>query len=172
VADLNVLTGNSPTADPSRDRRKPGLLFYIGAGGLLLATIVEAVAVAGRQLGVPLLGALEIIQAAILLTSSSAMLSATLSDNHAAVRLLVERLPARVQAWQRRLAMLVSAVFFAALAVAVCWLTIESWNDFEESELLHIPYRPLRVIASVMTIAIAVVFLAKCLRRVPREPRP
>jgi len=141
-----------------------GVLFYLGAGGLLVAMSIEAIAVAGRQIGIPLLGALEIIQTAILVTASAAMLSATLADAHASVRLLVERLNPKAQDWLHRIALLVSAAFFACLTVAAAWLTIDAWNDFEHSELLHIPYRPLRVIVVVMTSAIAVVMAYKALR--------
>ncbi len=62
--------------DSSGQTRGP--LFYIGAGGLVLAMAAEALAVLGRHAGIPLLGALEIIQACILLMASTAMLSATL----------------------------------------------------------------------------------------------
>ena len=38
------------------------LLFYVGAGALLLIMTVETLAVIGRHIGWPLLGAIEIIQ--------------------------------------------------------------------------------------------------------------
>lgn len=146
-----------------------GVLFYLGAGGLLTAMSIEAIAVAGRQLGIPLLGALEIIQTAILVTASAAMLTATLADAHASVRLLVERLSPTAQDWLHRLALLVSAAFFACLAVAAGWLTLDAWNEFEHSELLRIPYRPLRVIVVVMTSAVAAVMAYKALRPARRR---
>jgi len=166
MADLNV-----PANEPAPPRR-PGVLFYIGAAGLLIAMTVEAIAVAGRQLGIPLLGALELIQTAILLTASTAMLSATLSNSHATVHLVVDRLPPAARLWLHRFAMLLSAIFFAALAVAAVWLTVEFWNTHEESELLRIPYRPLRVIASVMVAAITVVFIERTLRGPSKESPP
>jgi TRAP-type transport system small permease protein len=141
-----------------------GILFYLGAGGLLIAMTIEAIAVAGRQLGVPLLGALEIIQTAILVTASSAMLSATLVDAHASVRLLVERLSPVAQDLLLRFALLVSAAFFACLTVSVGWLTADAWHEFEHSELLHIPYRPLRVLVVVMTAAVAITLAYKAFR--------
>jgi TRAP-type transport system small permease protein len=155
--------------DPAEKRpRRYGILFYLGAGGLLVAMTIEAIAVAGRQIGVPLLGALEIIQTAILVTASSAMLSATLVDAHASVRLLVERLSASVQDVLHRLAMLLSAAFFACLTAAVTWLTVDAWHEFEHSELLHIPYRPLRVLVVVMTAAVASALAYKALRKSTR----
>jgi TRAP-type transport system small permease protein len=156
----------TPIADKPPQRY--GILFYLGAGGLLVAMTIEAIAVAGRQLGVPLLGALEIIQTAILVTASSAMLSATLVDAHASVRLLVERLSPSTQDVLTRLAMLVSAAFFACLTVSVAWLTADAWHEFEHSELLHIPYRPLRVLVVVMTAAVAIALAYKAFRPMTR----
>ena len=164
MAELRSPIDGAPATHPKRY----GILFYLGASGLLLATLIEAIAVAGRQLGAPLLGALEIIQTSILVTASASMLSATLADSHASVRLLVERLSPSAQFWLQRLALLVCAAFFACLAVAVAWLTIDAWNEFEHSELLHIPYRPLRVTVVVMTTAVAMTFAYKAVRLVPR----
>ena len=153
---------------PARPQRY-GVLFYIGGAGLMIAMIIEGIAVLGRQIGLPLLGALEIIQAAILLTASASMLSATLTHSHATVHLLVERLSPNMQSLLQRFAMLISSAFFAALATAAGWLTLEVWNDFEHSELLHIPYRPLRVIVVVMTAAVAIVFAYKAFARTRKD---
>jgi TRAP-type C4-dicarboxylate transport system permease small subunit len=139
--------------------RKLGPLFYIGAGGLLLAMTIEAIAVAGRQLSSPLLGALEIIQTAILFAASASMLSATLGNSHATVHLLTDRLAPMPKQWLQRFAHLLSALFFVALAAGALWLTIEFWHSHEESELLRIPFRPLRIVVFLAVSTIAVVFL-------------
>src|SRR5271170_6230492 len=75
-----------------------GALFYIGAAGLLIAIAADALAVLGRHTGIPLLGSIEIMQAAILLASSAAIVLATAAKRHAVVHLLVDRLsaPARI----------------------------------------------------------------------------
>lgn len=143
--------------DSSGQTRGP--LFYIGAGGLVLAMAVEALAVLGRHAGIPLLGALEIIQACILLMASTAMLSATLNKGHATVTLLTSRVGQRARNYLHALANLLSALFFVGLACGVLWLAAESWNDYEQSELLHIPFRPLRIVSLVASVAIALVFL-------------
>ena len=61
----------------STERRKRGLLFYVGAAGLLAMMLVEGVAVIGRHIGVPVTGALEIVQAAIVPAACAAMLICT-----------------------------------------------------------------------------------------------
>jgi TRAP-type transport system small permease protein len=141
-----------------------GPLFYVGAAGLLLAMGVEALAVLGRHVGVPFLGALEIIQTALLLAATSAMVSTTLSGAHASVTLLTDRVGPTARSILRRLSALLSTVFFAALAAGSLWLTVDSWNEFEQSELLHIPFRPLRVISLAAVTAIAVLFVRELLQ--------
>jgi TRAP-type transport system small permease protein len=140
-------------------RQERGPLFYIGAASLLLATGVETLAVIGRHIGVPLLGTLEIIQACILVLASAAMLATTLNDSHASVTLLTARVNER---WRRRLRVFssaLSAAFFICMAAGALWLTIELWNDHESSELLRIPYKPLRILSFVAAAAIAIVFV-------------
>lgn len=136
-----------------------GPLFYIGAAGLMLAMLVETFAVIGRHAGIPLLGALEIIQACILLMASAAMLSATMSKGHATVTLLTHRVGERARQCLHAFAHLLSALFFVGLSAGALWLAVDSWNDYEQSELLHIPFRPLRIVSLAAAGAIALVFL-------------
>ena len=145
------------TENGASDERGP--LFYIGAGSLLLATGVETLAVIGRHVGVPLLGTLEIIQACILVLASAAMLATTLNDSHASVTLLTARVNERWRRWLRVFSGALSAAFFICMAAGALWLTIELWNDHESSELLRIPYKPLRILSFVAAAAIAFVFL-------------
>ena len=155
---MDVLT---PDKAPPRPR---GPLFYAGAAGLATATVVETIAVSGRWLSLPLHGALEIIQAAILVTACVSMLSATLAGTHASVQLLLNRLTPRRKRLLTRSGSLISAVFFAALAVASIWLTIEHWDGYEETELLHISLRPLRILCSISMLAIVVVFAYRTIK--------
>jgi TRAP-type transport system small permease protein len=143
-------------------------LFYIGSVGLLLAMAVEVIAVLGRHTGVPLLGALEIIQMCILLMATAAMLSATLHDAHATVHLVTDRLSPRARRWLLRFSALLSASFFVGLTAGAMILTLDYWNTHEESELLRIPLRPLRVVSLLAVASIAVVFLWRAVR--PRSP--
>ena len=136
-----------------------GPLFYVGAIGLLLAMGVEALAVFGRHAGSPFFGAIEIIQTAILLTASSAMVSTTMTRTHAGVTLLTDRIGTRARGVLRRISALLSVLFFAGLAAGSLWLTLDAWNEYEQSELLHIPFRPLRVISFAAVAAIAVLFV-------------
>lgn len=149
------------------ERRGP--LFYIGAAGLLLAMAVEALAVLGRHAGVPFLGALEIIQSAILLTATSAMVSTTIGGAHARVTLLVDRVNPPVRSVLRKISAILSMLFFIGLAVGSLWIASDTWNEFEQSELLHVPFRPLRLITFAAAAAIAVLFVRELLRKEDRQ---
>jgi len=141
-----------------------GLLFYMGAIGLVTATLIDTIAVSGRWLSLPLHGALEIIQAAVLITACSAMLTATLEESHATVHLLLNRVGPRVKAVLTRAASLVAAALFVGLTIASIWLVIEHWDGHEESELLHIPLRPLRLLCCASMLLILIVFAWRAIK--------
>jgi TRAP-type transport system small permease protein len=140
-------------------------LFYIGAAGLLIAIAADALAVLGRHIGIPLLGSIEIMQAAILLASSAAIVLATAAKRHAVVHLLIDRLspPARIA--MERLHALLSAAFFIALAVGSIWIAFDLRDGHEQSELLHIPYAPLRVVSIAAVLAVAAIYLFRVFER-------
>ena len=48
----------------TQDGTRRGPLFYVGSAGLLGMMVVEATAVIGRHIGVPVMGAIELVQAA------------------------------------------------------------------------------------------------------------
>lgn len=149
------------------EKRPRGLLFYAGSAGLLCMMLVEAAAVIGRHIGTPVMGALELVQAAIVPAACAGMLIATLRGAHAAVHMLTERLPPAVRRATEVAGALLAAVFFAALSVGAAWLAIEYWNSYEQSEVLHISFRPLRLLVTVTSAALAVVFVYVGLR--PRK---
>jgi TRAP-type C4-dicarboxylate transport system permease small subunit len=143
-----------------------GPLFYIGAFGLIAVMTVETLAVIGRHLGWPLLGAIEMIQAAILLSACAATVIATLNRAHATVHLLTDRLAPAWQVLLVRLASLLAALFFIGLAVGAIWLTSDFWLAHEESEVLHISFRPLRVISALAALSVAGIFAYRAFHRI------
>jgi TRAP-type transport system small permease protein len=151
--------------DPVKPEARGGVLFYIGAAGLLLVMAIEAVAVVGRHIRIPLLGALEMVQSAILPAACASMVIASLAGTHAVVHLLTERLPSRPRDWLARLSSLIAALYFAGLFAGAVWLTLDYWNSFEETDVLHIPFRPLRVLVAVSAGALSLIFLHRCVRR-------
>lgn len=140
-------------------------LFYVGAAGLLFAIGADALAVLGRHLGIPLLGSIELMQAAILLASSAAIVMATLANKHAVVHLLVDRLRPRRRKAMERVHALLGAAFFAALAVGSIWIAFDLRNGHEQSELLRIPYAPLRIVSIVAVLSVAAIYLARAFEK-------
>ena len=131
----------------------------------------DALAVAGRHVGRPFLGSIELVQAAIVVAASAAMVGATLNDGHAKVHILMERLSPPVRRRFQAVADLVSGVFFAALAVGSIWLVVDLWRGGEETELLGIPLKPLRLAWCASAILAAALFAARAVRPGDRERR-
>jgi TRAP-type C4-dicarboxylate transport system permease small subunit len=148
---------------PAQQRRR-GPLFYVGAAGLLSMMIVEAIAVIGRHTGIPVTGALEIVQAAIVPAACAAMLIATLQGAHAVVHMLTDRMPEAVRRLTMRVGAALAGLCFTALAAGSAWLTAESWNSFEQTEVLDIPVRPLRVLVTLTAAALALIFFHGAIR--------
>ena len=141
------------------------VLVVAGGVALLVAMAVDAVAVIGRHVGLPLLGSIEAVQAAVLLSGAISLLLATLGATHARVHLLVDRLSPRVRDVLHRGGLLLGALLFTALLVASLWIARDLWHGHEESELLRLPYRPLRVFTVLATASVALGFLAAALAR-------
>lgn len=135
-----------------------GPLFFVGAGGLLAMMLVETAAVIGRRVGMPLMGALEIVQFAIVPAACAAMLIATLHGAHAAVHMLTDRMPERLRHRALRCGSLLAGLLFTALCAGSAWLAAEYWNAFEETEVLDLPVRPLRVLITLAAGALAGLF--------------
>ena len=150
---------------PRGEKSASGLLFYIGSGALLATMLVETAAVIGRHIHLPLMGALELVQVAIVPAACASMLVATLRGAHAAVHLFTDRMPASAQRWTLRAGSALAAACFAALAVGSAWLTLEYWHSFEQTEVLHIPFRPVRVLVTLSAAALALAFLGRAIRR-------
>lgn len=144
-------------------RRRPSIIFMIGAAALLLAMAVDVLAVIGRHIGISLLGSIELVQAAMLLASSAALVAATLHRQHASVHLLIDRLSARWRDRVKRFNGVLSIIFFLALAAGSIWIAHDLWRAHERSDLLGIPYAPLRI-ASIIALLTAAAVFARGLR--------
>lgn len=139
-------------------QRLRDVLVWVGGAALFIAVAVDALAMVGRQIRIPLIGSIEIVQAVVLFAAGAGLVIATLDGAHARVRLLLERMPDRWRQRSRRLHALATLLLVAALLAGSVWIAADLWNGHEESELLGIPYRPLRVVTALtffMLLAIA-----------------
>ena len=138
--------------------------FIIGSFGLLLAMGADALAVVGRHTGLPFLGSIEIVQAAVVLAAASAMVAATLSRSHATVHIVIERLSPLWRDRFERFADLLSAIFFAVLAAGSIWISAELWGARETTELVGIPLKPLRLVWCFSAALIVVLYAVSTVR--------
>lgn len=143
------------------------VLVWMGGGALLLATLIDTLAMIGRHVNLPLIGSIEAVQAAVLIASSGALLMATAFRKHARVHLL-QRLNEGMQRGLDVMHGVASILVVLALLVGSAWLTMDLWDSHEESELLRIPWLPLRLIVLVMLLSLLLVLLRQLLRR--RQP--
>jgi TRAP-type transport system small permease protein len=141
------------------------LLIWVPGLALLLAMATDTLAMIGRQVHVPLLGAIELVQAAVLVAGCGALVVATLERSHARVHLLLDRMGGRTRNILEHLHSLSTAVLHAALLAGSAWLAMDLWQGHEESELLRIPYRPLRVIVVVTLVVLLLHSLQHVFRR-------
>ena len=145
------------------------LCFLVGAAGLLVAMATDALAVVGRHVRFPLLGSIEIVQAAVVMAASAAMVGATVTRGHATVHILLERLSPRARGSLEGLASLLAAAAAAAFLAGSLWIAIELWDGHERTELLQLPLKPLRLFWCASAALMTVLFLAQALRPRPRK---
>lgn len=145
-----------------------GAVVWVAGGALLVAMAVDTLAMLGRQLHWPLLGAIEIVQAAVLVGAAGALFMAALAGVHARVHLLVDRLSPRGRLWSGRVNAFASVLFYVALLAGSAWIAADLWSGHEESELMFIPYRPLRMLVLVTLLALIGHGLWQLFRRTPR----
>jgi TRAP-type C4-dicarboxylate transport system permease small subunit len=148
--------------------RLRGALVWMAGGALLAAMVVNTTAMLGRQLHRPLLGAIELVQASVLFASAGALLLASIEHAHARVHLLLDRLPPAWQAVLGRVHALAALLYYAGLLAGSVWIAADLWSGHEESELLRIPYRPLRVAVVVVLVALVLHAGRQLLRRARR----
>jgi TRAP-type C4-dicarboxylate transport system permease small subunit len=144
------------------------LLVWISGGGLLVAVAVDALAMLGRQVRIPLLGSIEIVEVAVLFAAAGALVIATLDNTHTRVNLVAERLPDTVRKWLGRFHALAGVLLFSALLTGSVWIAADLWFGHEESELLRIPYRPLRIATAISLAALLILSLRRLFGRSDR----
>ena len=140
---------------------------WIGGAALLAATAVDTLSVIGRNVGIPFIGSIELVQAAVLVSGIAGLIFATAADEHARVRILTDR-TALGKSAARVIGSIGTALFLAGLLAGSSWLAADLWNGHEQSEVLNIPWRPLRLIANLGLFTCIIVAVSALFRR----PRP
>lgn len=138
-----------------------GVAVAIGSVALLIAMATDALAVIGRHLGLPLLGALELVQASVSVAGTCALVCASAAGAHAVIHALLDRVSPSVRAVLAPAGHLLGAMFFGLLAVGCGWLAWDLRHAEEATDLLGIPLMPLRLFATVALGFIAFLFLCR-----------
>ena len=141
------------------------LLIWTGGLGLLAATAIDTLAVAGRHAGLPVEGAIEMVQVAVLVGGSLALLCATIARSHAQIHFLIDRLRDPYKDWSKRIALLSLALFLVALLAGSVWIALDLWHSHEESELVGVPWRWMRAVANAALLAGVLIALRQALTR-------
>lgn len=160
----DILLDIAGDGEPQAHGPLAGLAYGLGGIGLLGATASDALAVAGRHAGLPLLGSIELVQAMVVFLGTSAMLIATLTGGHASVHIVTERLQSSAKDRLARIAALCSAGVFLLLAAGSIMVAHDLWNGHEETEMLQLPLRWLRLLWIVFSIMIAGIFLRRAIK--------
>jgi TRAP-type C4-dicarboxylate transport system permease small subunit len=142
-----------------------GLMFLVGSAALLAAMATDFVGVISRHLHVPLIGAIEIIQAFIVFAIAASGIAVTLTRGHATVHVVTERLPPAWRARLSRVSDVLGFVAFSAIAVGELWLLYDTRDWDERSDLLGLPIWPLRLVWAASRVVVALLFLVSAFRR-------
>jgi len=161
--------GKSPN-DARREAWKvPAWLVAAGGAPLLAAMLIEFASVIGRNTGLPIPGAIELVQAAVLLSSSAAIVAATLSRSHAKVRVLLSRARGTSNTVLKVFNAIGGMLFFLALAIGGSWIILDMWGASERSELLGVPWLPLRCVAAASMLTTALLYARRVVARLMRR---
>lgn len=142
-------------------------MLAVGSIGLLAAMTTDTLAVVGRHTGIRLFGAIEIVQACIVLIATAAVVLTTLMDGHARVHILLERLSPRRADRLLRATNALSAVVLAWAAAGSAWLSADLWASAELTEILGLPLRWLRLVWIAGLILAAALFARRAWRSDP-----
>lgn len=140
-------------------------LVWIGGSALVTATLINVGAVIGRRVGLPLHGAIELVQVCVLVAGTIALVRATALDAHARIHLVLDRLSPPRRTWVERGCSLAGVFFFAALLAGSLWIQADLWTAHEAGEVIGVPWRMLRLVANLGLAAITVLFALQALRR-------
>lgn len=143
---------------------KRKLAIWVGGFALLAATLIDLLAVIGRHVGLPLAGSIELMQSMIVISGATGILIATMDSSHARVRILVDRFRPGWRASADRWSDLLSLVFLLALLIGSAWIAIDLWGGHEQSELLGVPWRLLRLFANACLAATILVLALRIFR--------
>jgi TRAP-type C4-dicarboxylate transport system permease small subunit len=143
-------------------------MVWAGGIALIVAAALNVLAVIGRHTGLPLKGAIELVQVTVLVAGSLALIAATLAGNHARVHLILDRLAGTKRVVAERICTALSILFYLLLLIGSLWLAVDLWGEQEVSELLDVPWRWMRAFLNIALIFVIALLARQMMER--REP--
>lgn len=140
--------------------------IWVGGIALIAATAIDTLAVIGRHVGLPITGSIELMQAAILVSGALGLVIATIVQSHARVRLFIDRLSPSGQVLADRISDALSLILFTGLLVGSAWLSLDLWDAHEQSEILGVPWRWMRLFANACLFIAAASLALRIVRKV------
>jgi TRAP-type C4-dicarboxylate transport system permease small subunit len=150
-----------PTRADRLVHRISTVALWAGAAALLLLALVIVGTALARTVGWVLVGGSEIVDVAIIIVSSMALVAGTAAGTHPSVHILTSRLSVERQKHLKIGASLLACVFFALLCFESAIALINYARLGEYTQLLHINITPFR---AVWVFALAVICLVLLLR--------
>lgn len=145
------------------------LLVWVAGGALLVAMLVDTLAMLGRQVRLPLLGSIELVQAAVIFAACGGLVVAARERAHACVHLLLHSVTGRTRRILDVVNEIASALLYLTLLVGSAWIALDMWSGQEESEFWRLPYRPLRIVA-ILTVTWLLLMAVRDAWRLGRRP--
>jgi TRAP-type C4-dicarboxylate transport system permease small subunit len=135
-------------------------VVWIGAVALVLLGLLICVSVGLRMTGAVIKGSSEIGEMLIIIVAATAIVTATLTDGHPYVHMLVEKISNYRRSLLAAVVSLIGAAFWALMAWVNGTVAIENARLIEETELLRISIVPFRwlwilcllIVAAVLTM--------------------
>jgi len=140
-------------------------MVWTGGIALITAAALNLLAVIGRHTGLPLKGAIELVQVAVLIAGSLALVAATLARNHARVHLILDRLAGVTRDVAERICTALSILFYLLLLIGACWLAADLWGSQEVSELVGVPWRAMRAFLNGALILVIILLMRQLVER-------
>ncbi len=131
----------------------------IGAFGLIAIMLAVSISVAGRHLGIPVPGSVEIAELLIILVAASSYIYTSINNKHASASFFVDHVSIEVRKYLARLQTLFAIILGAGLSVGNFWLIVDVWSLDEASFLLGIPIVPFRIVWFGSTFLVTVYLL-------------
>lgn len=111
-----------------------------------------------RQFGGVLVGSFELSELFIVVTASFALGYAALEKHHVDVKIVMEKMPDRIQAIVGVFTSFFTMLTWAATAWAGSLVMFERWHT-EVTEMLEVPNGPFRLVLFIGLILVALVYL-------------